>query len=75
MEMSIEQICFEVAKLDGDKQTQFIESLKDTLSENEIHAIQIGIAYFRMTIDDKLKNAMKIVIAKELFTQFTEKEV
>lgn len=73
--MTIEQICFEIAKLDGKRQAQFIDSLKGKLSENEIHSLQIGIAYYRMLIDSKLQAAMKTTIANELYKEFTEKEV
>ena len=67
---AIESICFQVAKLDGKKQAEFIDTLRDTLNEKELQALQIGIAYFRMIIDGELKNAMKTAIASELYKEF-----
>lgn len=67
---AIESICFQIAKLDAKQQTQFIDTLRDTLSEKELQALQIGIAYFRMIIDGELRNAMKATLASELYKEF-----
>jgi len=67
---AIESICFQAAKLDAKKQAEFIDSLTEILTENELKAMQIGIAYFRMIIDGELRNAMKAELASELYKEF-----
>ena len=67
---AIENICFQVAKLDAGKQAEFIDILRGVLEENEIKALQIGIAYFRMIIDGGFRNAMQAALASELYKEF-----
>lgn len=67
---AIESICFEIAKLDASKQAMFIERLQGVLTEKELTALQIGIAYFRLLIHDDLRNAMKAMLAQELYSEF-----
>lgn len=70
---AIESICFQIAKLDGKQQSEFIDSLRNTLNEKEIEALQIGIAYFRMLLDGELRNAMKAAIASKLYQEFNRR--
>ena len=67
---AIESICFQIAKLDPGKQTEFIDSLRSVLNDQELQALQIGISYFRMIIDGEFKNAMKAALASELYKEF-----
>lgn len=67
---AIESICFQVAKLDAGKQSEFIDNLRGVLEDNEIKALQIGISYFRMLIDGEFKNAMQAALASELYKEF-----
>lgn len=69
---AIESICFQVAKLDGQSQTAFIDNLRGVLSESELQAMQIGIAYFRMIIYGDLRKAMQAELAAELYKQFRQ---
>lgn len=69
---AIESICFQIAKLDAEKQKSFIDSLRGTLSDEEIKALEIGIAYFRMIIHEDLREGMKAVLAQQLYREFTE---
>ena len=64
--MKIEEVLFEVAKLEPKKQNAFLESLKGVLSDKELEAVAIGISYFRQLLDPKLKKAMMDAVAKEL---------
>ena len=70
MAYAIESICFQVAKLDAEKQSEFIDNLRGVLEDNEIKALQIGISYFRMIIDGEFKSAMQAAIASELYKEF-----
>lgn len=70
---AIEIICFQAAKLDARQQAEFIDALHDVLTDTEIKALQIGIAYFRMIIDGELHDAMKAALAEKLYAEFREK--
>lgn len=67
---AIESICFQVAKLDAEKQSEFIDNLRGVLEDNEIKALKIGISYFRMITDSDFKNAMQAILASELYKEF-----
>lgn len=69
---AIESICFQVAKLDGQAQSAFIDNLRGVLTESELQAMQIGIAYFRMIINGDLRKAMQAELAAELYKQFRQ---
>ena len=69
---AIESICFQVAKLDAQAQSAFIDNLRGVLTESELQAMQIGIAYFRIIIDGDLRKAMQAELAAELYKEFRQ---
>ena len=68
--LNFENLCYEIAKLEISEQSKFIDSLRSVLTHKEIESLQIGIAYFRLLMDDKFKNAMKSALASELYKEF-----
>ena len=68
--MNYEKFCFELAKLDNEKQEEFFNCVKDTITQEEKRALQIGIAYFRLLLFPELKEAMQAAILEELKAMF-----
>ena len=68
--MNIAETLAYLASLDGEKQTAFRNSLRDDLTEEEILALTVGIAYFRLLYVPGLQSAMKQALAEELYDYF-----
>ena len=60
----------ELSKLSVEQLQAFFCELEKTISPNEIRALQIGISYFRILRDDKLRAAMKTALAETLYDYF-----
>lgn len=66
----MEELLFTAAKLSPEGQREFIDSLRDVLTDEELLAIETGIAYFRLLLYPELKDAMQKTIAEEMYKKF-----
>lgn len=70
MNSNYENICYEIAKQDSEKQIEILDFLKRECTQDEYNAIAIGISYFRMLLYPDLKEAMMQVVLDELRNTF-----
>ena len=75
MENNYEKIVFAIASQSENAQKEIMQALKKQLSETEFNAVLIGVSYFRMLNNEKLKETMKNAICKQLYFEFTGKEL
>ena len=68
-----ENICYRAAMLDGERQATLFERLREILTDDELIALQIGIAYCRLYTMDGLRDAMKAALADQLYKEFNNK--
>lgn len=69
------KLCYQIASYPEAIQIEAMEKLQTILSPKEYNALLIGIAYIRMELSPKLKQAIKTAIAKQLYSEFTGKEL
>lgn len=72
MRNGTEVIVHELSKLSAEQLQAFFCELEKTISPDEIRALQIGISYFRILRDDKLRAAMKTALAETLYDYFRD---
>ena len=70
-----EKLCYLIASQDNEKQTEILEMIKNDFSIEAYQALLIGVSYFRMLMNNKLKEAMQKAICPELYKEFTGKEL
>lgn len=75
MENNYEKIVFTIASQNENTQEEIMQALKNQFTEEEYKVILIGVSYFRMLNNEKLKEAMKDAICKQLYFEFTGKEL
>ena len=68
----IENALYQIAQQPPEMQQLFIDKLCPVLAENELQALQIGIAYFRLLLNDELRDSMKNALAKQLYSNFNQ---
>ena len=67
--MDYEKVCYEIAKLDSERQKEFFNEISSALSEEEIKALYIGVSYFRMIMYPELKKVIAEAIYKQLINK------
>ena len=67
-----ERILYELSKLPLHIQEQLIEELRKVFTPEEIKALQIGLAYFRLLKDPEFKEAMMTAMSMVLYDYFRE---
>lgn len=68
-------IVFTIASQSEHVQGEILQALKNQLTEEEYKAILIGVSYFRLLLNEKLKKAMSRAICEQLYFEFTGKEL
>ena len=66
----MEKFLFMAADLNAEEEAEFFEQISTVCSFDEMQALKIGIAYFRLLKYPELKQAMKAAISEELFRAF-----
>lgn len=72
--ISYDKLCYTLAKLDTEKQTEFFKCLESTITEQEKECLMFGISYFRTLINPELNNAIKSTLATALYQTFREEQ-
>ena len=75
MESNYVNIVFTIASQSENKQEEIMQALKNQLTQEEYKAVLIGVSYFRLLINEKLKEEMKNAICRQLYFEFTGKEL
>ena len=63
-------LALNVGEMSAENQRQYFEMLKEVLTEEEIKAFQIVVAYFRMKNNPDREKAMKNALAIQLYEEF-----
>ena len=61
-----------VGEMSTENQNLYFQMLKDTLSDEEIKAFQIVVAYFRMKNNPYREKAIKNALAEQLYEEFNK---
>ena len=59
------------AGMNAEQESAFFEKLKTTLTDEEIKALAVGIAYFRIQTRPEMKKQMVNSMAKVMYEKFT----
>ena len=68
----IENIMFQLSELPPAIQEQLIDELRNVFTPDEVKALQIGLAYFRLMKDPAFKEAMMTAMSMVLYNYFRE---
>lgn len=67
------QLALNVGQLSAEDQRIYFKMLGDVLTEEEIKAFQIVVAFFRLKNNPYRENAMKASLAEQLYCEFNNK--
>lgn len=72
-----EQVTFalNIGGLNAEEQRAFFKTLESALTPEEIKALKIVVAYFRMKNNPYRENALKKAMARQLYEEFNRKDV
>lgn len=72
MGYEIERLVNEVHKLGERQQEEFFEALKTMASGEEIKALRVMVAYFKLMSNAEYRAAMKTAMAQQMYKEFND---